>query len=90
MIAQLPKIRMPEEMPKEKLSAEMKFHRHKVINIKLIELIKKPKIIKVFSANWGKELTYAIDSTGLVGHIKFAIAAMVINSKMISSTYTPQ
>jgi len=45
---------MPEEIPKANRSAEMKSHRLKVINIKLIELIKKPRIIKVFSANWGK------------------------------------
>jgi hypothetical protein len=44
---------MPEEIPKENRSAEMKSHRLKVINIKLIELMKKPKNIKVFSANFG-------------------------------------
>jgi len=43
---------MPEEMPKENRSAEMKSHRLKVINIKLIELMKKPKVMRVFSANW--------------------------------------
>jgi hypothetical protein len=42
---------MPEESPKANRSAEMKSHRLKVINIKLIELMKKPKIMSVFSAN---------------------------------------
>jgi len=54
MIAQLPNTRIPEEIPKENRSAEMKSHRLKVINIKLIELIKKPKVIKVFSTNFGR------------------------------------
>jgi hypothetical protein len=45
---------MPEEIPKENRSAEMKFHRLKVSNIKLIELIKNPRIIKVFSVNCEK------------------------------------
>ena len=85
MIAQPPNTRMPEERPKEKRSAEIKSQRHKVINIKLIELMKKPKKIKVFSASWGKELTYAADSTGLAGHIKFVMAAIVMNNKMISN-----
>ena len=85
MIAQPPNTRMPEEMPKENRSAEMKSHRLKVINIKLIELMKKPSVIKVFSANCDKVVNYATDSTGLAGHIKFVIAAIVINSKMISS-----
>ena len=52
MIAQLPNTRMPEERPKANRSAEMNSHRLKVINIKLIELMKKPKIMSVFSANW--------------------------------------
>ena len=52
MIAQLPNTRMPEEIPKENRSAEMKSHRLKIINIKLIELMKKPKVMRVFSANW--------------------------------------
>jgi len=85
MIAQPPNTRIPEEMPKENRSAEMKSHRLKVIKIKLMELMKKPKKIKVFSTNWGKDLTYATDSTGLAGHIKLVIAAMVINSNTISS-----
>ena len=76
---------MPEEIPKENRSTEMKSHRPKVINIKLIELMKKPSVIKVFSANCDKVVNYATDSTGLAGHIKFVIAAIVINSKMISS-----
>ena len=54
MIAQPPNTRMPEEIPKENRSAEMKSHRLKVINIKLIELIKNPRIIKVFSVNCEK------------------------------------
>ena len=54
MIAQLPSTRMPEESPKANRSAEMKSHRLKVINIKLMELMKKPKVISVFSANCGK------------------------------------
>jgi len=54
MIAQPPNTRMPEEIPKANRSAEMKSHRLKVINIKLIELIKKPKVIKVFSTNFGR------------------------------------
>jgi hypothetical protein len=45
---------MPEESPKANKSAEIKSHRLKVIKIKLIELMKKPKNIKVFSANFGK------------------------------------
>ena len=85
MIAQPPNTRMPEEIPKENRSAEMKSHRLKVINIKLMELMKKPSVIKVFSANCDKVVNYATDSTGLAGHIKFVIAAIVINSKMISS-----
>ena len=51
MIAQPPNTRMPEEIPKENRSTEMKSHRLKVINIKLIELMKKPKIMRIFSAN---------------------------------------
>jgi len=51
MIAQLPNTRIPEEIPKENRSAEMKPHRLKIINIKLIELMKKPKVMRVFSAN---------------------------------------
>jgi hypothetical protein len=43
---------MPEEIPKENRSAEIKSHRLKVINIKLIELMKKPRIMRIFSANW--------------------------------------
>ena len=54
MIAQLPNTRMPEESPKANKSAAIKSHRLKVIKIKLIELMKKPKNIKVFSANFGK------------------------------------
>ena len=54
MIAQLPNTRMPEEIPKANRSAEIKSHRLKVINIKLIELMKKPKIMRVFSANFGQ------------------------------------
>ena len=54
MIAQPPNTRMPEEIPKENRSAEMKSHRLKVINIKLIELMKKPKKMRIFSANCGK------------------------------------
>jgi hypothetical protein len=53
MIAQLPSTRMPEEIPKANVSSEMTSQRLKVINIKLMELIKKPRIIKVFSTNWG-------------------------------------
>jgi hypothetical protein len=45
---------MPEESPKANKSAAIKSHRLKVIKIKLIELIKKPKNIKIFSANFGK------------------------------------
>jgi len=45
---------MPEERPKANRSAEMKSHRLKVINIKLIELMKKPKIMRVFWANCDK------------------------------------
>jgi len=45
---------MPEEIPKENRSAEMKSHRLKVINIKLIELMKKPKMMRVFSAICGQ------------------------------------
>jgi hypothetical protein len=45
---------MPEEIPKENRSTEMKSHRLKVINIKLMELMKKPRVIKVFSANCDK------------------------------------
>jgi hypothetical protein len=44
---------MPEEIPKANVSSEMTSQRLKVINIKLMELIKKPRIIKVFSTNWG-------------------------------------
>ena len=51
MIAQLPNTRIPEEIPKENRSAEMKSHRLKEIKTKLIELMKKPRAIKVFSAN---------------------------------------
>ena len=54
MIAQPPNTRIPEEIPKEKRSTEMKSHRLKVIKIKLMELMKKPKIIRIFSANFGK------------------------------------
>ena len=85
MIAQLPNTRMPEEMPKENRSAEMNSHRLKVINIKLIELMKKPKVMRVFSANWEMVANYAADSTGFAGHMKFVMAAMVINSRMISN-----
>jgi len=53
MIAQLPSTRMPDEIPKENKSAEMKSHRLKLIKIKLMELMKKPEIIKAFSANCG-------------------------------------
>jgi len=45
---------MPEERPKANVSSDMKSQRLKVINIKLMELMKKPRIIKVFSTNWGK------------------------------------
>ena len=41
-------------IPKENKSTEMKSHRLRVIKIKLIELMKKPKMIKVFSANCDK------------------------------------
>jgi len=85
MIAQLPNTRMPEEMPKANRSAEMKSHRVKVINIKLIELIKKPRVIKVFSANFGQAVNYATDSTGFTGHMKLVMAAIVIHSKIISN-----
>jgi hypothetical protein len=44
---------MPDEIPKENKSAEMKFHRLKLIKIKLMELMKKPEIINAFSANCG-------------------------------------
>ena len=54
MIAQPPNTRMPEEIPKENRSTEMKSHRLKVINIKLMELMKKPKVMSVFSANCGR------------------------------------
>ena len=54
MIAQPPNTRIPEEIPKENKSTEMKSHRLRVIKIKLIELMKKPKMIKVFSANCDK------------------------------------
>lgn len=53
MIAQLPNTRMPDEIPKENTSAEMKSHKLKLSNIKLMELMKKPEIIKAFSANCG-------------------------------------
>ena len=85
MIAQPPNTRMPEEMPKENRSSEMKSHRLKVINIKLIELMKKPSVIKVFSANCDKVANYAADSTGFAGHMKLVMAAIVINSRMISN-----
>jgi hypothetical protein len=42
---------MPDERPKPNISTGMKSHKLKVINIKLIELIKKPKNIKTFSDN---------------------------------------
>jgi hypothetical protein len=54
MIAQPPNTRIPEEIPKENKSTEMKSHRLRVIKIKLMELMKKPKMIKVFSANCDK------------------------------------
>jgi hypothetical protein len=44
---------MPDEIPKENKSAEMKSHKLKLSNIKLMELMKKPEIIKAFSANCG-------------------------------------
>ena len=53
MIAQLTNTRMPDESPKANLSAEMKSHRLKVIKIKLMELMKKPEIIKTFSVSFG-------------------------------------
>jgi hypothetical protein len=44
---------MPEERPKANISIEMKSHKPKVINIKLMELMKNPKNIKTFSINCG-------------------------------------
>ena len=90
MIAQLPNTRIPEEIPKANMSTEINSHKPKLINIKLMELMKKPSVIKVFSANCDKVVNYATDSTGLAGHIKFVIAAIVMSSKMISKRYTPQ
>ena len=51
MIAQPLNTRIPEEMPKENISAEIRSHRLKLIKIKLIELMKKPERIKIFSVN---------------------------------------
>ena len=65
MIAQLPSTRMPEEIPNANISAEINSHKLKVINIKLIELIKKPKNIKTFSANFGKFLILGMITSGL-------------------------
>ena len=66
MIAQPPNTRMPEERPKENISAEMKSHRLKLIKIKLTELMKKPERMKVFSANCGK-LVIGLMTTSSLG-----------------------
>ena len=51
MIAQLPNTRIPEEIPKANMSTEINSHKPKLINIKLMELMKKPKNINILSDN---------------------------------------
>jgi hypothetical protein len=65
MIAQLPNTRMPEERPKANTSSGIKPHKLKLINIKLIELMKKPKNMKTFSANCANLFIGLTAATGL-------------------------
>jgi len=78
MIAQLPNTRMPDESPKAKISAGMMSHRLKVIKIKLMELIKKPEIIKAFSANCGNLVIILLAVKGLIAKWSVSIKQPIL------------
>jgi hypothetical protein len=57
---------MPEDSPYANRSTEIRLHKPRMINIKLIQLIKKPRVMRVFSVRRDKGVIGLIAASGLM------------------------